>query len=493
MTIARKILSNTAFQIIGRAGVAVLSLAVIKIITSYLSVEKYGEYTNVYEFLALFAIIADFGLYTISVREMSKDEDNIPRLLGNILSIRVGVGVIVLTFLIIAGFLVPSHQGTQIPYAIMIATTAALIALINGTITSVFQVKYVMQKAAIAQIIGKIVQVGYMVLVAFVLFNADKFDGFYHLFLAGVFGNGAMLILTIYFVSKFTPIKFRFDGDQISYLLKQALPYGLALFLSNIYFRADAILIFNIRGSFENGLYGVAARILEALVILPIFFMNAVLPTLTKHIKEKRESYRKIIQYTFDFQLVLSLPFLVGGFILAKPLIRMISKPEFVSNVEAGFLGSDVALQIVLFSFVLVALNVIFNFTLIAIGKQSQLIWINGVCATFNVITNLIFIPMYGFRGAAFTTITSELLVFLLVFTTTKKFLPFTISLNRGMKIIFSALIMGVVVYALRDPLHGMIGNYHLAILIPLGAAIYGGSLFATKAVNKEILDLVRK
>lgn len=493
MSVARKILSNTAFQIIGRAGVGLLSLVVIKIITSYLSVGKYGEYTNVYEFLALFAIIADFGLYTIAVREMSKNEDDIPKILGNILSIRILVGLIVLVGVIVGGFLVPSHQGTQIPYAIMIATTASFIALINGTMTSVLQEKYKMQYAASAQIFGKFVQVGYMAMVAFVLFTMDTATGFYHLFLAGVIGNFAMLVFTVIVIRRYTPVRFRWDSARIKYLLKQAAPYGLALFLSNIYFRADAILVFNIRGREEAGLYGVAARLLEALSILPIYFMNAVLPTLTKHIKEKRDSYKQILQYVFDFQLILSLPFLVGGFVLAIPLIHIIAKPEFVSGFNGLVYGSDVALQIVLFSFVMIALNVIFNFTLIAIGKQSQLVWINGICAVFNVIANLIVIPMYGFLGAALATVASEILVFILVFATVKRFLPFTIKLERAVRIVLSVGVMGLIIYFLREPTFNLLQNYNVLILVPLGAAIYAIALFATRAVSKEQLRMLKK
>jgi O-antigen/teichoic acid export membrane protein len=424
---------------------------------------------------------------------MSKEEQDVPKILGNILSLRLIIGITVLAAVIIIGFFIPSHQGTQIPYAIMIATTASLVALINGTITSVLQVKYKMQYAATAQVCGKIVQIAYMVTIAFVLFTYDTHQGFYQLFWSGVAGNTAMLIFTIYFVRRFTPIRFRFDWDKIKYLLKIAAPYGLALFLSNIYFRADAILVFNIRGREEAGLYGVAARILEALVILPLFFMNAVLPTLTKHIKEKKETYKRILQYTFDFQLMLSLPFLVGGVILSSGLIHLISKPEFVSNVAEGFYGSDAALQIVLFSFVFVAVNVIFNFTLIAIGKQAKLVWINGACAIFNVIANLIFIPMWGFRGAAITTVVSELLVFIMVFTTVKRYLPFTISLGRAGKTVLSVLIMGAVVYLLRDPTYNTIGNWNILVLVPLGALIYAGSLFGTKAVTKDLLALLKK
>jgi len=475
----------------GRAGVAIMSLVVLKIITYYLDVGKYGEYSNVYEFLALFSIIADFGLYTITVREMSKDEENIPKILGNIMTLRMIIGVIVMTGVIIAGFMIPSHQGTEMPYAIMIATTASMIALVNGTMTSVFQEKYKMQHAAIGQILGKFIQVSYMVLAVFVLFSDNKSQGFYHLFWSGVLGNFVMMAYTYVMVKKYTPIRLRFDKDYLKHLLKQAAPYGLALFFSNIYFRADAILIFNMRGRVEEGLYGVSARLLEALAILPLYFMNAVLPTLTRHIKEKLDSYKKILQYTFDFQLMLSLPFLVGGFILADSVIYLIAKPEFLSRLSEGFYGSDAALQIVLFSFVLISLNIIFNFTLISIGKQAKLLWINMTCAIFNVIGNLIFIPILGFRGSAYTTVASQLLVLILVSYTARKYLPFKIGFSRAVKILLSALIMGAVIYLLKPTAFSLVHYWNAIILVPIGAVVYLVSLFATKALTKDLIKQV--
>lgn len=475
----------------GRAGVAVMSLVVLKIITYYLDVGKYGEYSNTYEFLALFSIIADFGLYTIAVREMSKDEENIPKILGNILTLRLIISAVVMTGIIIAGFLIPSHQGTQIPYAIMIATTASMLALVNGTMTSVFQQKYKMQHAALGQIIGKAMQVLYMFLAVFILFSDNTHEGFYHLFWAGVIGNFVMMMYTIFRVTKYTPVRVRFDKAYMKDILKQAAPYGLALFFSNIYFRADAILIFNIKGSVEEGLYGVTARLLEALAILPLYFMNAVLPTLTKHIKEKLDSYKQIIQYVFDFQLMLSIPFLIGGFILADSVIFLISKPDFLSRLAEGFYGSDAALQIVLFSFVLISLNIIFNFTLIAIGKQAKLLWINATCAIFNIIGNLILIPSLGFRGAAYTTVASQLLVLILVSMTAKKYLPFKIHFGRAAKILISGLIMGAVIYILKPTAFSLVNYWNALILVPLGAAVYLIALFVTKALTKDLIKMV--
>lgn len=493
MSVARKILSNTAAQIVGKGFSAILSLVGVKIITSYLGQGSYGEYSYVYEFFALFAIIADFGLFTIAVREMSNDEKNISKILGNVLTMRVVIGLIVFTGIVSMGFLIPSHQGTQVPYAIMIAATASLIGLTNGIITSVLQQQYKMQYDAIIKVIGKSVQIGYMMLAAFVFFADDTYTGFYHLFWAGVISSLVMLVLSIIFVSRYTEIRFRMDKDLMKDLLKKAAPYGLALFLSNLYFRIDGVLIYNIKGAQEEGLYAVAVRMREALSLLPLFFMNSVLPTLTKFIKEKRESYKKILQYTFDFQFMLSIPFLVGGFLLATPLIYLISTPEYVSRLSEGFYGSDIALKIVLFSFVVGSLNIIFNYTLIAIGRQAQLLWINGSCAIFNLAANLIVIPMYGFRGAAVATVISELLVLVLVFTTAKRYLPFKISLNRPIKILISALIMGIVVWLLRGPMLGALAEYGALIIVMIGAAVYGISLLATKAITKDLFALLKR
>lgn len=491
MSVARKILSNTVAQIVGKGVSAVLSLIGVKIITYYLGAGSYGDYSYVYEFFALFAIIADFGLFTIAVREMSNDEENIPKILGNVLSLRVIIGLITFAGIITAGFLVPSHQGTQIPYAIMIAATASLLGLTNGIITSVLQQKYKMQYDAIIKVVGKAIQIGYMFLTAFVFFTNNTHAGFYHLFWAGVLSSATMLILSVIVVSKYTEIRFRIDKDLMKSLLKKAAPYGLALFLSNLYFRIDGVLIYNIKGATEVGLYAVAIRIREALALLPLFFMNAVLPTLTKFIKDKSERYKKVLQYTFDFQFMMSVPFLVGGFLLAIPVIYLVSTPEYVSNFAEGIYGSDVALQIILFSFVIGSINIIFNYTLIAIGRQAQLLWINGSCAIFNLATNLIFIPMYGFRGAAFATVASELLVLGLVLFTVKKYLPFKISFNRTFRTFVSALIMGLAVWAIERPLHSAIGTYGTLIIIMIGGFVYVASLFATKAVTKDLIKMV--
>jgi len=493
MSTARKILSNTVAQILGKAIMALLGLAVVKIATYYLSVEGYGEYTLIYEFLAFFGIAADLGLFTVAVKEMSEDESKIPKIIGNVLSLRTLLIFLTMGIAITSAFLIPKYQDTRIPLGVAIASITVFVTILNGTITSVLQTKLKMQIASITTVIGKIFSVGFMLYVVFYGFPNDRETGFFMLLVAGIIGNLIMLITTGYFVRKITPLKYRFDLDLWKEVLKKSLPYGIALILNTIYFRIDTILISFIRGQEEVGIYGVAMKMLEHFAILPLYFMNSVLPVLTRSLKEKSDKYRQIIKYSFDFLAAMAIPMVVGGVILAYPIIFIVSTPEFLSRLNEGFFGSDIAFQILVFALSFQFLNVLFAFILIAVNKQTKLLYINAACVIFNLVTNLIFIPIYGFRGAAVTSVLSELFILIATWIVASRYLKFCINVKNTLKIVFSALLMGMSIYFLQPYTYSLMQNWNVLILIPFGALIYIALLFATKTIDKNTLRLLKK
>lgn len=493
MSIARKILSNTVAQIIGKFAIAILGLAVVKISTGYLSVEGYGEYILIYEFLAFFGIAADLGLFTIAVKEMSQDESKIPKIIGNILSLRTILVTATMVLAIITAFLIPKYQDTRIPLGVAIASITVFLTILNGTTTSVLQAKLKMHISSATQVLGKLISVAFMVYVIFWGFPTDNETGFYMLLFAGNIGNFIMVIATDHYVRKITPLEFRFDLDIWKEVLVKSLPYGLALILNTVYFRIDSILISFIRGQQEVGIYGVAMKMLEHFAILPLYFMNSVLPVLTRAIKEGNEKYKKVISYAFDFLAAMSIPMVVGGVILAYPIIFIVSTPEFLSRLSEGFYGSDMAFKILIFALMFQFLNVLFAFILIAVNKQSKILYINAACVIFNIVTNLIFIPHYGFRGAAVTSVLSEMFILIATYFTARKYLKFSINFKNLGKIILSALIMGTVITLLQPITYKYIQNWNVLLLIPVGIFVYFAMLLVTKTVNKETLQLLRK
>ena len=493
MSTARKILSNTVAQIIGKVLVAILGLAVVKISTNYLSVEGYGEYTIIYEFLAFFGIAADLGLFTIAVREMSEDETKIAKIIGNILSLRTILVFATMLLAIAAVFLMPNYKGTHVPLGVAVASITVFLTIINGTVTSVLQTKLKMELASFTTVLGKIVSVGFMFYVIFWGYPTDSETGFFMLLVAGILGNFVMLMTTTHYVRKITPLTYRFDIDIWKSVLIKSLPYGLALILNTVYFRIDSILLSVMKGQHEVGIYGVAMKMLETFAILPLYFMNSVLPVLTRAIKEKSDKYKKVISYAFDFLAAISIPMVVGGVILAYPIIFVVSTPEFLSRLTEGFYGSDIAFQILIFALLFQFLNVLFAFILIAVNKQSRLLYINGACAVFNIAANLVVIPYYGFRGAAVTSVLSELFILIFTYYVARKYLEFSVSLKNIGKIIISSLVMGAVIYILQPITYSYIQNWNVLLLIPLGMVVYTAMLFITKTVDKDMLRLLKK
>ncbi len=512
MSTARKILSNTFVQIAGKGAIAVIGLLTSKLLANYLMVEERGMYDLVYSVLAIVGIFADMGLYTIAIREISKDESRMEYVIGNILSIRniLAVTVVVLTLLGVFASSYLSSGTLSAPFfvGLGLASLSMIIGLLNGTITSVLQVKYDMTKATIAQVFGKVVIIGVMAISMFALFpkampgyeTPTDFLPLQMLFFAGVVGNIVMYWYTARTAKQYTTLSYRFDWSYWKQLVRDALPYGLALVVATIYFKVDILIL---RFMYDDpsfaerqiGYYSAAVKIVEIFAVVPLFFLNALLPMLSKHIEEKGERLKQLISYSFEFLLMLGAPLVVGGVVLAYQIINATNSPAYLSRLGEGFVGSDMVLKVVIFTSLFSFLGLLFNFVLIAKNEQFKLIWINAACLLFNIVTNIIFIPHFGLLAAAGTTVVTEILVMLLTYLAVRKNLPKrSVSYFRSARILVSAGVMGLTVYLLKDVVVQTLGNdLGVLSLTLLGAVVYGGLLVLFRLVTKDMLRLLRR
>lgn len=510
MSLARKILENTFIQFGGKIVTAIFSVFILKMLSNYLGTAGYGDYTTVYQYLAFFGVAADFGIFTITVKEMSKDPKDIPVILGNVLGLRTALAIITMVLASIVVFFIPSYSHTVIPLGVLIATFATVFSLLNGTVSSVLQVYLKMDLATIGLIVGKVASVIYMFLVIYFLFKGNVSTGFQHLMWAGVLGNLVQMVVTMIYAARYCKISYRFDFAYWKKVFITSLPYGVALVLNNIYFRLDIILLTVLLphtqtltngktvcsaalcGDTEAGLYGVGSRFLEMMVIIPVYYMNAVLPVMTRFLEEKSERIKTVVQYSFDFLAATAMPIMVGGFILAVPIIRMISGKDFVSGALHTY-GSDVAVRYLMFAMFFSFLNSLFGFTLVVMNRQVHLMLINAACVIFNLVSNLIVIPHWGFRAAGVTSILCELFILIVTYLDVKRHLDFKLDYVTVGKITLSSAVMGLLVAIGYHFTSGLWYIYQLALLGTMGAVVYGGMLWWTKAITPEMISLLKK
>lgn len=104
----------------------------------------------------------------------------------------------------------------------------------------------------------------------------------------------AVMLIIMHFAQKQQKFMFGFDKFLIKPLLKSAWPMILSAVATMLYMRVDQLMIKNMIGVHELGLYSAASKIYEGWIILPIVLSIAILPLNVKMKDGCQIAYKKI-------------------------------------------------------------------------------------------------------------------------------------------------------------------------------------------------------
>ncbi|MDD5732025.1 MAG: flippase [Patescibacteria group bacterium] len=463
-TYTKKIAINTLVQIVGKGITTAIAVVMLAYLARYLGVGGYGEYTTVFAFLGFFAIIADMGFYTVAVREMAKDPESSRKVLGNIFSLRL-IFALVLLIAPLVGFLIPSYSEA-VKIGIIIGTFSSLFVLLNQIFVSIFQVHLRMDRSVISDVCARTVL--FVLTIIFIRQNLSL----QFFILANVIANLFLLLLSFAMSRKFLLFKPLFDFKYWKHIIKESLPLGIVIVLGLIYFKIDTIMLSIMKDSTAVGIYGAPYKILEILITIPSIFMGSVFPLISKYIKEKDIRFKDSFQTSFDFMLILAVPLVVAIYLLAKPIVYLVLGEEFAASV--------IVLQYLIFAVLIIFLGTIMGNFVVAANLQKKLVWVYLLSVFFNITGNLILIPRYSYIGSSITTIATELLVCTCAYIILYKGLKIIPRFHVFLKVLFSALIMGIALY--------YFSNINLFLLIVLGSIVYFVVLYLIGGIKKEII-----
>ena len=463
----KKIAYNTAIQVAGKGVVMVLAAVSVVVLTRYLGPAGYGNFTLALVYLTFFGIIADLGLFTIAVREMSKDRSRMQEILGNTLSLRALLSIVVFAVAIGIAWLLP--YAVDVKVAIAIAATSHFFGLLNSSIVTVFQTELRMDRAVISDIVGRALAL------AAVLFVIFQDWGFYAIVATATVGALATFITSVWLARKWVRLSFYFDLKLWKELFKESLPLGAALVVANFYFRVDILILSFVTSAAAVGIYGAVFKIFELLMTVPQFFQNSTFPILVKRLHEGATDAGSFMQKSFDAMLIAGGAFAFGGLVIAEDIMRVIGGPEFVS-------GAD-ALRVTLFAMSFSFTIIMFSSLYVAKGKQVAALKIGSFGLVLNIVFNLILIPMIGIVGAAAATLATEAIILGLYLVGARQTLKVRVSLHAVPKVLLAGIVTVGVMWLLR-------GNFVVAFLA--GGATYVGLVFAQGLIKREILAELR-
>jgi O-antigen/teichoic acid export membrane protein len=467
-SVLRRVAWNTAAQGIGKAAVLAIGLASVVVTTRYLGASGYGKVALAFAFIQMLGVLADVGLLTVVVREISREPGSTDRLVGNALLLRLALSLVTLALAALASLLMP--WDTDVRVALLIAGVPFVLGLANSALVAVLQARLRMDRAAVADVLGRAASFAALVVVV----TLDL--GFYAVVGTAAVGAAVTLAITWAIVSREAHPAPRAERPVWRSLLVAALPVGAALAVSEVYFRLDTLLVSAFRDYDEVGLYSLSYRIVELIGILPAIVMTSVFPLLSRYLQDSRERAARTVDAAGDLFVAIGAPIAAGGLVVAPELVRLIGGDEFA--------GAADALRLLLFAVALAFVSGLFGHALIAGGRQASALRLGLIALAFNLVLNLAVIPPWGIEAAAAVAVASEVLLVSGGLFLVRRELGLTPRFALLWRVLVAAAVMGGVL--------ALVADWPLAVLLPLGVLLYGFGLWALGGLDPRRLGELR-
>lgn len=372
-------------------------------IARYLGPEQFGLFNFSIAFAALFGVAATLGLDGIVVRELVKDRSRQNEILGSAFVLKLGGSAITLISALVVAKLMQGRNPLML-WLVGLASAAYIFQSLNVIdfyFQSEVQSKYTVYASNAAFGLMTILKVILVLIRANLLAFAWATLG--EAMLTGAF-------LTIAYRHNHHKIReWRYDAGMALELMKESWPLLFAGIAVMLYMRLDVVMLQQMVGDREVGIYAAATRISEVWYFLPMVIVSSVSPSIINCHRLSPSLYirrmRRLYFLMTWLAVCLSLPIsLFSGWI-----VKLLYGHQF----EA----SGPVLAVHLWASVAAFLGVASSQHLLVENLQRISFYRTLIGAACNIILNLVLIPRLGAMGAAIATVVSySLATFSMVF-----------------------------------------------------------------------------
>jgi O-antigen/teichoic acid export membrane protein len=387
-----KYLFNTSW-LFAEQGVRIISGLFIGVwIAKHLGPENYGKLSYAIAFSGIFGSISALGLESILVRELINQPENHNVLLGTVFRLRIIGAFIIL--LIIASILFSLGNDPKINLYIFIISFGFIFQSFE-VISFFFQSQVLSKIVSIckfSQLLLSSLLKGYLILINAEIIWFSVAILFDTLSLSFAYFIAYKLNSSIGFYQKF-------DWRIAKVMLKDSWPLIFSSFVVMIYMRIDQIMIKEILGEIQVGIYSSAMKLSESFYFIPMLLVSSIYPAIINSRNQSKVLYEKRLQnlYTIMTWSAIIISFIMT--FLSDSLVLTLFGDEFF---EAGNV-----LKIHIWSSIFVFMGVASGSWYLSENLQRISLINTCVGAFINIVLNLYLIPVYGVNGAAYATLVS--------------------------------------------------------------------------------------
>ncbi len=419
-------LRNTVLVLAAKVVARLVALVTVLAMIRHLTAAPYGAFATLVNYTAIVSVVLDLGFNVLFVREGARHPGEIQRYLRNVMSLRLLMSVVSLGLLAIA--LAANGLGSLLVPAFVLMVLTSYSTLLRNGLYAVQKLGY----EAIAVVLES------LVLLALVLFGIKTGRGLTYFVwaYAAQYAFSCAYFVVVLAVKRIAVIGWRFELPLLREWFWKGLPFALTFVLTILYFRIDQPLVYALRPHVEAGWYGAAYKPFEALLFIPMTFLSIVTRLLFGQAYEQSEPALRILALSLGF--------------------------AFVNN---SFIGA-----------------------LSATDHQASFTWAAGWSLLANLSMNLALIPTFGYIGASWATVFTEIVLGAAGWTLTARHIGRVPVWRLSWRVVLAGLVMGVAVFPLRD-----LGGVAVAIPVVAGVAVYGVAAVLLRGLTKEEINWARR
>jgi O-antigen/teichoic acid export membrane protein len=464
----RRLTADIAVQIAGRILNLILGVAVTIVVVRALGEHRFGQWSTIFAVSDLAGYIGELGIDRVTVRYAAGDKEKEPEYLGAMVSIRALLSIpVTLAFLAIT--LAISQDSTMRISSVILALLLLMPPL--SSLIVVFQLRVRNDLTMAVMTLNSVVWTASAVAISVLS------GGMVAMSVAFVGAFVVSLAVQTVLVKRLATIHVRASRPLWKELARFAVPVGIAGMLTLAYGRIDQVLVFQLAGANDAGLYGAMYRILNTTAFVPMAVMTTLFPVLSA---VNKDEMRRLVQQACEYLAMASLPIFFFVLVASAEIVNLLFGPEFVKGHHA--------LEILMGAFVAICFGYVGGSMIVVLRLQRMFIRYAVIALVINVGLNLIFIPKYGYIAAAWITLITEVFVQAFVLREVFKEIDLHPKWFRFVRVTLASAAMGLATWAVKE------AGAPLAALVVTAVVTYPLALFAVRALSiSEVRTLVRR
>jgi O-antigen/teichoic acid export membrane protein len=390
MSASRRLFKNTATLIVANGLQPLLSFYLVITIARRLGVDGLGAYSTVFNYQAIFQILAGFGLKNLLTRDLAQKPGETGRYLlhGSLVTLPFSIlsMAAMIALMMLLGYEESLFEASVILSLSLLA--AGLIDVCEGVVAGAQRLDFVGYTALVENFLRVIISLAClwqgMGLLALVwIFTALRF--------------ARVVLYLIFIFRQFAPLQFKRDLAFAKNLARNARVFAATMACVTIYWKVDVSLLSQFGSMEDVGIYTAAYRFFMLSMVLVDSFVNSLFPLIANFFQACGEAFEHACKKSLQVLLVVTVPITLAFSLFAEPIILLVYKAKLAAAIPV--------LRWLIWALIPYAISQILAYALVASNNQRYDFFVNAASMVANIILNWFLIQRYGYMGAVWAAL----------------------------------------------------------------------------------------